>query len=47
MAVQYVGTLVSTWIGRVQTTRQKYQIFNFTLCTLFGRTYNLDYKYQL
>ena len=27
MAIQYVGTLVSTRIGRFRTTRQKYELF--------------------
>ena len=27
MAIQYVGTLVSTRIGRFRTTRQKYEFF--------------------
>ena len=27
MAIQYVGTLISTQIGHFRTTRQKYEVF--------------------
>ena len=37
MAIQYVGTLVSTRIGRFRTTHQKYEFFLFQI--KFFRSY--------